>query len=127
MLRDLMKISAKFHQEQFSCTDLVQCIFNLNETDIKILQTFPDDTGMTSKHIAKIIGKDRSTVYRSLEKLIACKLCYKKRKGKASRGFEDRYYIVPKQEILRAVEQNLDRCYSDVKKMLDNMDKNATW
>jgi predicted transcriptional regulator len=122
-----MKISTKLHQEQFSCTDLVRCIFNLSETDIKILQTFPDDAGVTSKHIAKTIGKDRSTVYRSLEKLIACKLCYKERLGKANRGFEDWYYLVPKQEILKEVEYNLDKCYSDVKKMLKQLDADAIW
>lgn len=127
MLEDLLKISTKLNHGQVSCTDLVKCIFNLNETDINILQSFPEDKGITSRDIAETIGKDRSTVYRSLEKLIVCKLCYKERKGKENRGFEDCYYIVPKQEILMAVEHNLDKCYSNIKKMLKNLDKNNTW
>ena len=122
-----MKLSTKLHREQFGCADLVKCVFDLSETDINILQNLPEDDGITSKHMAKIIGKDRSTVYRSLEKLITCQLCFKERKGKADRGFEDWYYLVPKQEILRVIEHNLDECYADVKKMLKQLDTDAAW
>jgi len=118
MLEELSKMSTKINSGEFNCFDLVRCVFNLNETDIQILQSFDKNNGKTIKQITQKINKDRSTVHRSLEKLISCNICYKERKSGNTRGFVDYYYRISDKDIFKKAEINLDICYSSIKKML---------
>ena len=118
MLEELSKMSTKIYSGEFNCFDLVRCVFNLNETDIQILQSFDNNNGKTIKQIIQKISKDRSTVHRSLEKLISCNICYKERKSGNARGFVDYYYRISDKDIFKKAEVNLDKCYSSIKKML---------
>jgi predicted transcriptional regulator len=123
MLEKISEISAKLEYGDFTCFDCIRCIFNLNETDIRVLQSFSGKNGKTVIEITKILNKDRSTIHRSLKKLVACKLSYKERKAGKSRGFIDYYYIIPEKEILKKAEEYLDRCYKNIKQMLRDVYK----
>ena len=123
MLEKLSQISTKLDCDNLSCVDLVRCIFSLNDTDILILRSIPEHEGRNIKDITKIIKKDRSTIHRSLEKLVSCNICYKERKSGKSRGFVDYYYVIPEKELLRRAEKNLDNCYLKIKTMLRELEK----
>ena len=123
MLEKLSQISTKLDCDNLSCVDLVRCIFSLNDTDILILRSIPEHEGRNIKDITKIIKKDRSTIHRSLEKLVSCNICYKERKSGKNRGFIDYYYTIPEKELLRRAEKNLDNCYLKIKTMLKEFDK----
>jgi len=124
MLDEIAKLSTKIESNSFDCVDLVKCIFNLNDTDIKVLKSFSGNKGNTILGISKKLKKDRSTIHRSLEKLISCKICYKERKSGKTRGFIDYYYRIPLEEIYKKAEKNLDQCYTKIKKMLSQLDEN---
>ena len=124
MLEKISEISVKLDFGEFTCSDFIRCVFNLNETDIRVLQSISGDTGGTVNEITQAIKKDRSTIHRSLEKLVACNLCYKERKGRKNRGFVDYYYNIPENEALKKAEKNLDRCYIKIKQMLRDVKKN---
>ena len=123
MLEKLSQISTKLDCENINCVDLVRCIFNLNETDILILKSIPEKEGRNIKDITKKIKKDRSTIHRSLEKLVSCNICYKERKSGKNRGFIDYYYAIPEKELIRKAEKNLDDCYIKIKTMLNELKK----
>ncbi len=125
MLEKLIQISTKLNQENFNCIDFIQCIFGLNETDIQVLKTIPETTGIIISDISKEINKDRSTIHRSLEKLIMCKICYKERKSGQQRGFVDYYFIIPEKKLLKIAEENLDSCYTTIKTMLQELKTNG--
>jgi predicted transcriptional regulator len=118
MLEKISEISAKLDYGEFTCFDCIRCIFNFNDTDIKVIQLFSGKNGKTVNEITKTLKKDRSTIHRSLEKLVACNLCYKERKTGRKRGFIDYYYVIPEKEILKKAEDNLDRCYKNIKQIL---------
>jgi len=124
MLEKLSEISARTQAGQFDCTDLIRCAYNLNETEMSIIEQCTSDKGNTIAEISKIVGKDRSTVHRSLEKLKSCGLCFKERKSGSPRGFVDLYRILPRKEILLKAEKNLDTCYTQIKKMLAEVNGN---
>ena len=124
MLEKLIQISTKLNQENINCIDFIQCIFGLNETDMQVLRSIPEKSGINISVISKTINKDRSTVHRSLEKLIMCKICYKERKSGEQRGFVDYYFTIPEDELLKIAEDNLDTCYSTIKKMLQSLKTN---
>ena len=123
MLEKITEMSAKLDYGEFTCFDFIRCVYNLNETDVRVLQAFSGNKGKTVNEITKILKKDRSTIHRCLEKLVACNLCYKERKAGKNRGFVDYYYIIPEKEILKRAEENLDRCYKNIKNMLKDVNK----
>lgn len=125
MLEKLIQISTKLNQENINCIDFIQCIFGLNETDIQVLKSIPENSGIIISEISKGIKKDRSTVHRSLEKLIMCKICYKERKSGEQRGFVDYYFIIPEAKLLNIAEENLDSCYNTIKRMLQELKTNG--
>ena len=124
MLDEVAKLSTKIESNNFDCIDLIKYIFNLNDTDIRVLKSFSGDKGNTIAGISKKLKKDRSTIHRSLEKLISCRICYKERKSGKIRGFVDYYYRIPLKEIYKKSEKKLDQCYTKIKKMLSELDEN---
>jgi predicted transcriptional regulator len=124
MLEKLIQISTKLNQENINCIDFIQCIFGLNDTDMQVLKSIPQNTGININDISKSIKKDRSTVHRSLEKLIMCKICYKERKSGIQRGFIDYYFTISEDELINIAEDNLDTCYVTIKTMLQGLKKN---
>jgi predicted transcriptional regulator len=123
MLERIYEISVKLDFGKFTCFDFIKCVFNLNETDIRVIQSIPENKGKTIIEISKLLKKDRSTIHRSLEKLVACNLCYKERKTGKNRGFADYYHVIPENEVLKKAEQNLDDCYTKIKKMINDVEK----
>jgi predicted transcriptional regulator len=118
MLKKILQFSVKDKSDEFTCSELVWCVFNLNDTDIQVFTTISKKKGMTVNQISQIIKKDRSTVHRSLEKLIACNLCYRERKSGPTRGFVDYYHTILIQEVFNKAEQRLDTCYQKLKKLI---------
>lgn len=120
MLEKILEISTRSDADDFTCFDLIRCVFNLNETDIRVLGSI-DNKNKTIAELSTTLQKDRSTVHRSLEKLMTCNLCYKQRKSGKNRGFLDFYYSIPEHEILAKAEKNLDSCYKKMKLILHEL------
>lgn len=118
MLKKLMQFPIKNKSEGFTCSELVRCVFNLNDTDLQVFTKAAKKGGMSVNEIGHLLKKDRSTVYRSLEKLIACNLCYRERKSGPKRGFVDYYHTIAMQEVFKKAEQRLDVCYTELKKII---------
>ena len=118
MLKKILQFSVKDKSNEYTCSELIRCVFNLNDTDIQVFTAISKKKSMTINQIGHIIKKDRSTVYRSLEKLIACNLCYRERKSGLTRGFVDYYQTIAIQEVFKKAEERLDICYTKLKKII---------
>jgi predicted transcriptional regulator len=124
MLDEIQKLSIKVDADKIdNCYSIVKCFYNLSNTDLEILQSFQDDKGLTIKELTENIGKDRSTIQRSLEKLISCHLCFKERKSGIPRGFIYYYYRISIKEILKQIDKNLDECYKKIKNIITHYEK----
>ncbi|MCK4757563.1 MAG: MarR family transcriptional regulator [Thermoplasmata archaeon] len=112
----------KMDPESLTCLDVVKCLHNLTDTDIRVLDNLPRTGGITAARIGEAIGKDRSTAHRSLEKLVSSGVCYKEKQPGSPRGYSYRYRRVSIKEIFKKAEQNLDVCYAKVKEALKKAD-----
>ena len=126
MIEEFAKLTTQTKKEKPNCSDVIRCIFNLNQTDLMVLKTLPEQKSKTIQQLSKTLNKDRSTIHRSLEKLIACNLCYKERHGGTNRGFIDYYYRLTTNQILKIVQQNIDTCYQEIKKILNKFEDTNT-
>jgi predicted transcriptional regulator len=123
MLEDFPAMSAKVDDGSLTCYDLMRCMFNLNATEAKVLRSLQGTEPTTAAGVAEIIERDRSTTYRALEKLVSTGLVYKERRGGEVRGYSNVYSSVSEIELVRKAETMLDDCYSRIKSILAEQQK----
>jgi len=104
------------------CEDMIRCVFDLNDLDIQIYKKLKKKEEVRADLIAKEIGKDRSTVYRSLQKLTCCGICDKHTKKIEKGGY---YHTYKCNDILKT-KQNLEKCidnwYKQMKQTLKKIE-----
>ena len=74
-------------EKNINCDNVIQCIFELNSLDIKVYKTLKETEEIRADEIAKKLKKDRSNVYRSLQKLTCCRLCIKEQRNIENGGY----------------------------------------
>ena len=109
--------------KNLKCDGAVKCIFNLNELDIKVYKELTKEENIRADELAEILKKERSTVYRSLQKLTKCGICIKQIKNLEKGGYFHTYSCSGKLEIKRAAEECLEEWYQSIKKMLSQLNE----
>lgn len=92
-----------------SCHDLLQCAFTLSDFEIEIYQKLEETGPVRTDELATVMGKDRSTVYRSLQKLMSCGMVHRETKNLKKGGYYHSYSAV-KREVLKS---RLEQCIND--------------
>ena len=59
------------------CSDLLSCFLDLNELEVRIFYSLLDRGSATLDDIAETVSRDRSTVFRNLQKLVSLGLISK--------------------------------------------------
>jgi predicted transcriptional regulator len=95
--------------EVHTCHDLVQCAFSLAEFEVEVYYRLSQSGPLRADELAAKMGKDRSTVYRSLQKLMTCGMVYRETKSIERGGYFHIYTAIGK-DLLR---ERLERCVND--------------
>jgi predicted transcriptional regulator len=95
--------------EVHTCHDLVQCAFSLAEFEVEVYYQLSQSGPLRADELAAKMGQDRSTVYRSLQKLMTCGMVYRETKSIERGGYFHIYKAIGK-ELLR---ERLERCVND--------------
>ena len=59
------------------CRDLIQCAFSLNDFEIEVYKSAAVHGPIRADDLADRMGRDRSTVYRALQRLLTCGMVYR--------------------------------------------------
>ena len=96
-------------------------IFNLNELDIRVYKELKKKGNLLAKELAQHLGRERSTVYRSLQKLTKCGICIKKTNSMKKGGYYHSYSCSEIKNIKKSAEQCLEKWYHLVKNTLSQL------
>lgn len=91
------------------CDDVIKCIFDLNKLDVKVYKKLKQTGEIRADELAKKLNKDRSTIYRSLQKLTCSGLITKNTKTITSGG----YYHTYQCNDMKEVKENLEQCINN--------------
>ena len=105
------------------CKDILQFIFNLNSADIEVFRKLKQTGEVEAKVLAKLLNKERSTIYRSLQRLTKSGLCEKNKKIIESGGYYHTYNCKGTKITSKRIETCLDNWYYQMKKSLTNLEK----
>lgn len=107
-----------FTCKKISLKELVQCNYNLNESEYLIFaEIIKSKKGLSVKDLVEKIDKDRTTVQKILTKLLNRKLLMK-RQINLDRGFMFVYFSKNKDEIITEIEANVDEYFARIKESI---------
>ncbi len=99
--------------------DLVQCNYNLNDSEYDIFsQLMESSRGLSVKELVDKVQKDRTTVQKILTKLLKRGLLMK-RQMNLDRGFMFVYFSKNKNEIVSEIEGNVELYFQNLKNSLN--------
>lgn len=91
-----------------TCTNLLECLYNLSPSDLDILiALLRSKEPLTLETISKHMGKDKGTIFRSLQKLVSIGFCVKESRNLRSGGQYHTYRAVSIDLIEKTTEHRL--------------------
>ncbi len=109
--------------EADSCGDLVRCMYNLTDLDMEVLRRLMTEGSARAEDLADELKRDRSTVYRSLQKLVACQSVAKETRSLDRGGYFHVYTAVPKDVLRERLEHCIEDWHDRLLEMLGRFDE----
>jgi len=105
-----------FACQKFPVENIVMCSFGINETDYAVLLYLFGHDNKTINDIAKALGKERSTIQKSINKLFGKNLIERRQKNISKGGYKFIYSAKDKESIKEKISSVLDSWVLNVKK-----------
>jgi predicted transcriptional regulator len=106
-------------KNNINCDNVIQCIYELNTLDIQVYKTLRETGETRADDLANKLSKDRSNVYRSLQKLTCCRLCVKEKRNIKNGGYYHIYFCADSTKVKRELEEQIDSWYNKMKNTLE--------
>jgi predicted transcriptional regulator len=104
------------------CDDVISCVFDFNDLDLNVYRKLKEVEESRADDLAKKLNKERSTVYRSLQKLTSCGLCIKKTNKIATGGYYHTYSRIDIKLVKKNVKSCIDDWYRSMKETIKMFD-----
>ncbi|GGM71500.1 hypothetical protein GCM10007108_07000 [Thermogymnomonas acidicola] len=98
-----MEMPTSLLDRSASCSDFLSCLFALNATDVSVLFSLSSAKKATLDSIAEITGRDRTTVFRSLERLISAGFVTKTSSVVDGGGTRNLYSVVSEETLMETI------------------------
>ena len=102
-----------------SCQDLVQCAFSLNVFEVEVYDRLLEVGPVNANELADLMGKDRSTVYRALQKMLTCGMVFRETRSIPRGGYFHVYRAIGRAELREKLQNCVDNWYSKMKAALE--------
>lgn len=109
--------------ENICCKDVIQSVFSLNKLDLQVYKKLRKCKESRADDLAKKMNKERSTIYRSLQKLTSCRLCSKKTNIIEKGGYYHTYSCNDSIQVRKEIESCIDTWYETMKNGLKDFEK----
>jgi predicted transcriptional regulator len=106
-----------------NCNHLFKCLFNIKENEINIYKNLLKKS-MKVDDLVIILHKDRSTIQRSLLKLVSCGLVKRKREMLKKGG--GHYYVysgIESKELKKWLNKCVDKWHDDMNNAIKKIDE----
>ncbi|KQM12788.1 hypothetical protein AOA80_00340 [Methanomassiliicoccales archaeon RumEn M1] len=104
------------------CRDLVQCAFSLNEFEIEVYKSAAAHGPIRADDLADRMGRDRSTVYRALQRLLTCGMVFRETRSLDKGGYYHVYMGISKAELRAKLERCVEDWTQRMREALDRFD-----
>lgn len=106
-----------------SCKDLLRCMYNLSDLDLEVLRLLLEGGPARSEDLADRLERDRSTVYRSLQKMVSCQVVNKETRNLERGGYYHVYAAIPKALLRERLTHCIEEWHDHVTSLLSNFEE----
>lgn len=105
-----------------SCEDLMQCMLNLGDLEIKILRKIMDSGPMKNEDLARQFKRDKSIIHRCLQRLMTCGLVVREKLNISKGGYYYVYSTIPEDAIRDKMSDCVENMYRNMKRLVDDFE-----
>jgi len=106
-----------------SCQELIRCLLGLKDIDMKAYRKLLDhEKGVTADEMGDLLDRERSTAYRSLQRLVGCGLAKKETRTIKEGGYFYIYKAVTPHNVKEIAEECLDDWYEELREAVDQVE-----
>ena len=113
----LYKISLK----SACCDDLLTCLFMLSQTDILLFNCMVFNREYTLEELAHLSGKDKTTVFRSMQKLTSIGVVIKNSRTIPRGGYYHTYNLSDIENIKKISMERINSTHEGFLQLLDQL------
>lgn len=108
-------------KKNICCDDVIQCIYELNALDLEIYNKLKKHKEARPQTLAVKLNKERSTIYRSLQKLTCAGLISKNTNILPKGGQYHIYKIKDEEQTKKQLKSMIDEWYKKMKNTIDKI------
>jgi len=105
-----------------SCRDIVKCLYRLTDFELAIYKRLVKQGPLKADDLAPALKKDRSTVYRALQKLVASGLAFRDTKTIDRGGYYHVYAAVSPETLKVKLHKCADDWFENMNSAIDDFD-----
>lgn len=105
-----------------TCRDIVKCMFKLTDFELAIYKKLVKQGPLKADDLAPVLKRDRSTVYRALQKLVASGLAFRETKTIDRGGYFHIYTAVSPEQLKQKLHKCADDWFENMSGAIDDFD-----
>jgi len=107
---------------QATCRDIVKCVYGLSDFELTIYKKLAKHGPLRADDLAPSYKRDRSTVYRALQKLVSAGLAFRETRTIKRGGYFHVYSAVPPTQLKDRLHRCADDWFSNMNSAIDDFD-----
>lgn len=107
---------------QASCKDIVKCLYRLTDFELAIYKRLVKGGPQKADDLAPSLKKDRSTVYRALQKLVYSGLAFRESKTIERGGYFHVYTAVAPEQLKERLHKCADDWFENMNSAIEDFD-----
>ncbi len=109
---------ADYLNQDIACEDLFECISGSSDLDKEVYFTLLEHGQMDVDKIADAVGRERSTAYRSVQRLKAHGFIKQEQVGQSGGGYRHVYTATHPKEVADHMQQALNELYAELGQLI---------
>lgn len=105
------------------CTDLLRCVYELNQLETAAYVALLDREGARMEELTDLLDRDRSTVHRAVQRLLDLQLAERETVPMRGGGYYHRYRATSPDKVRQLVEARLKSFEDAVRSSLDSFEE----
>ncbi len=105
-----------------SCRDIVKCIYGLSDFELTVYKKLIKQGPLRADDLAPVFKKDRSTIYRALQKLVSAGLAFRDTKSIDRGGYYHVYSAVSAEQLKDRLHRCADDWFENMNRAIDDFD-----
>jgi len=109
--------------KNINCNNVLECAFDINKADVEVYRKLKELGKSKVEDLAQKLNRDRSTVYRSLQKLVSCEICIKETRTIEKGGYYHIYSCTDIKQIKEKMKACIDEWYKHMENVLVHFER----